>query len=196
MKNKQKCWLIIKTDSKKCWRGCWRNCNLHTGDGNIRWYSQDFPGGPVVKNLPADAQDVGLIPGQGTKFPYASGQLRSCAATSEPVSSRAHTPHLERSLWPRWKIPHASTKTQHSQINTYFKKCLFKGFSGGPDGKEPAWNAGDPGSVRGLGRSPGEEKGNPLQYSCLKNSMRNSSMRSQVGSSVHGVTKSWTWLSD
>ena len=131
----------------------WRNCKLHTGDGNIKWYSQDFPGGPVVKNLPADAQDVGLIPGQGTRFPYASGQLRSCATSSEPVSSRAHTPHLERSLWPWWKIPHASTETQHSQINTYFKKCLFKGFSGGPDGKESAWNAGDPGSVHGLGRT-------------------------------------------
>lgn len=78
----------------------WRNCNLHTGDRNIRWYSQDLPGGPVVKNLPADAEHVGLIPGRETKLPYASGQLHSCTTASEPVSSRAHTPHLERSLWP------------------------------------------------------------------------------------------------
>ena len=38
------------------------------------------------------------------------------------------------------------------------------------DGKESACNAGDPGSIPGLGRSPGERNGNPLLYSCLKNS--------------------------
>ena len=45
------------------------------------------------------------------------------------------------------------------------------GFPGGSDGKESACNAGDPGLIPGLGRSPGEEKGNPLQYSGLENSM-------------------------
>ena len=39
------------------------------------------------------------------------------------------------------------------------------------DGKESACNAGDLGSIPGLGRSPGEGNGNPLQYSCLENSM-------------------------
>ena len=43
----------------------------------------------------------------------------------------------------------------------------FQGFPGGSDGKESACNAGDPGLIPGLGRSPGEEKGNPLQYSHL-----------------------------
>ena len=38
-------------------------------------------------------------------------------------------------------------------------------------GKESACNAGDPGSIPGLGRSPGEGNGNPLQYSCLENPM-------------------------
>ena len=42
-------------------------------------------------------------------------------------------------------------------------------FSGGADGKVSAYNAGDPGSIPGLGRSPGEGNGNPLQYSCLEN---------------------------
>ena len=42
---------------------------------------------------------------------------------------------------------------------------------GGSDGKESACNVGDPGSTPGLGRSPGEGNGNPLQYSCLENSM-------------------------
>ena len=45
------------------------------------------------------------------------------------------------------------------------------GFPGGSDGKASAYNAGDLGLIRGLGRSPGEGYGNPLQYSCLENSM-------------------------
>ena len=45
------------------------------------------------------------------------------------------------------------------------------GFPGGSVVKNPHVNAGDPGSVPGLGRSPGEGNGNPLQYYCLKNPM-------------------------
>ena len=45
------------------------------------------------------------------------------------------------------------------------------GFPGGSDGKESACKAGDLGSIPGLGRSPGEENGFPLQYSCPENSM-------------------------
>ena len=45
------------------------------------------------------------------------------------------------------------------------------GFPGGSDGKVSARNAGDLGSIPGLGRSPGEGNGNPLQYSCLENPM-------------------------
>ena len=43
------------------------------------------------------------------------------------------------------------------------------GFPGGSDGKESACNTGDPGSVSGLGSSPGGGPGNPLQYCCLEN---------------------------
>ena len=46
-----------------------------------------------------------------------------------------------------------------------------KGFPSSSDGKESACNAGDPGSIPGSGRSPGEGNGYPLQYSCLENSM-------------------------
>ena len=46
-----------------------------------------------------------------------------------------------------------------------------QGFPGGSDNKVSACNVGDPGSIPGLGRSPGEGNGNPLQYSCLENSM-------------------------
>ena len=49
---------------------------------------------------------------------------------------------------------------------------IFLGFPGGSEVKASAWNAGDPGSIPGLGRSPGEGNGNPLQYSCLENPMK------------------------
>ena len=48
---------------------------------------------------------------------------------------------------------------------------LSNRFPGGSDGKASACNVGDPGSIPGSGRSPGEGNGNPLQYSCLENSM-------------------------
>ena len=44
-------------------------------------------------------------------------------------------------------------------------------FPGGSDGKVSAYSVGDPGLIPGLGRSPGEGNGNPLQYSCLENPM-------------------------
>ena len=47
----------------------------------------------------------------------------------------------------------------------------FAGFSGSSVSKESACNAGNPDSIPGSGRSPGEGNGNPLQYSCLENPM-------------------------
>ena len=46
---------------------------------------------------------------------------------------------------------------------------LVSDFPGGSEGKASAYNAGDLGSISGLGRSPGEGNGNPLQYTCLGN---------------------------
>ena len=51
------------------------------------------------------------------------------------------------------------------------KNIYDRDFPGGSDGKASAYNAGDPGSVPGSGRSPGEGNGNPLQYPCLENPM-------------------------
>ena len=65
-------------------------------------------------------------------------------------------------------------------------------FPGGSDGKASAYNVGDPGSIPGLGRSPGEGNGNPLQDPCLENPMD----RGAWLATVHGVTKSRTRLSD
>ena len=58
--------------------------------------------------------------------------------------------------------------------------------------KASACNAGDPGSIPGLGRSPGEGSGNPLQYSCLENPKDGRAW----WATVHGVAKSRTRLSD
>ena len=45
---------------------------------------KDVPGGPVVKNPPANAGDMGSIPGPGTKIPHVTGQMNPCATTIEP----------------------------------------------------------------------------------------------------------------
>ena len=69
---------------------------------------------------------------------------------------------------------------------------MYNDFPGGSDGKASAYNVGDLSSIPGLGRSPGEGNGNPLQYSCLENPMD----RGAWWATVHGVAKSWTRLSD
>ena len=61
-------------------------------------------------------------------------------------------------------------------------------FLGGSDGKEAAYNAGDLGSILVSARSPGEGNGNPLQYSCLENSMA----RGAWWAIVHEAAKSQT----
>ena len=66
------------------------------------------------------------------------------------------------------------------------------GFSGDTDGKQFDSNAGDPGLIHQLGRSPGKGHGNPLQYFCLENP----SDRVAWQATVHGVTKRWIRLSD
>ena len=53
----------------------------------------------------------------------------------------------------------------------FVKNFLFSDFPGGSNGKASAYNAGDPSSIPGLGRSSGEGNGNPLQYACLENPM-------------------------
>ena len=75
------------------------------------------------------------------------------------------------------------------KLNDCTKKKVF------PDGsviKKPPANAGYTGSVPGLGRSPEEGNGNPLQFSCLENPMDGGALLA----TVHGVAKSWTRLSD
>ena len=62
------------------------------------------------------------------------------------------------------------------------------GFPGGSEVKVSACNVGHLGSIPGLGRSPGEGNGNPLQYFCLENPTDGGAW----WATVHGVAKSWT----
>ena len=67
---------------------------------------------------------------------------------------------------------------------------MNKDVPGGSDGKVSVYNAGYLGSIPGLGRTPGEGNGNPLQYPCLENPMD----RGACCAIAHGVSKSWTQL--
>ena len=78
-------------------------------------------------------------------------------------------------------------KTDNTEIRRIIRDYYEQLFPCDSAGKETACNAGDLGSIPGLGRSPGEGKGYPLQYSDLENFMN---------CIVHWVTKSWTQLSD
>ena len=69
---------------------------------------------------------------------------------------------------------------------------FYWGFPGGSEGKASAYIAGDLGSIPGLGRSPGEGNGYPLQYSGLENSMDRRAWRA----TVHRVSKNQTRLSN
>ena len=89
------------------------------------------------------------------------------------------------SIWTSILVRWETQKNLMRFLSTYLS--YWEGFPSGSAGKESACNVGDLGWIPGLGRSPGEEKGYPLQYSDLENSM---------DCIVHGVTKSWTWLSN
>ena len=73
-----------------------------------------------------------------------------------------------------------------------YSSAGFGGFPGGSDGKEPACNGGDMGSIPGSGRSAGEGNGNPLHHSCIEYSMDGGAWCA----TVHGVAKSLTQLSN
>ena len=76
-------------------------------------------------------------------------------------------------------------------VGAVIYRALSMGFPGGSEVKASACDAGDPGSIPGLGRSPGEGCGNQIQYSCLENPMDGGAW----WATVHGVAKSRTRLS-
>ena len=95
---------------------------------------------------------------------------------------------LEKAEEPEIKLQHPLDHWKSKRV----PENLELGFPGGSEVKASACNAGDLGSIPGSGRSPGEENGNPLQYSCLENPMDGGAW----WATVHGIAKSQTRLSD
>ena len=92
----------------------------------------------------------------------------------------------------RGKPRKKSRKREGRFPKAVFTEWNFSCFLGDLAGKESACNAGDLGSIPGSGRSPGVGSGNPVQYSCLENSMDGEAW----WATVHGVAKSQTRLSN
>ena len=78
-----------------------------------------------------------------------------------------------------------AVSSQMQQAESLIFEAAYQIFPCSSVGKESACNAGDLGSIPGLGRSPGEGNGNPLQYSCLENPMD----RGAWWATVHGVAR-------
>ena len=100
------------------------------------------------------------VPGMGT----------TCADSRADVFREKDFPDLtlRPSVSGATRCPHAACL---NILKLYIKFINYWGFPGGSDGRESACNVGDPGSIPGRGRSPGEENGSPPQYSGRENSM-------------------------
>ena len=138
----------------------------------------------MVKNLLAnagDAEDSGSIPGLGRSPREGNGNPLQYSCLENPMDGGA---------WQATVHGVAKSQTQLKRLSS--SSILYRGlgrsFPGGLDGKESTCNGGDLGSIPGLGRSPGEGNGHPLQYSCLENPMD----RGAWQATVHGVANSGT----
>ena len=80
----------------------------------------DLRGGLMVKNPPCNAQDMGLIPGLGTKIPHAKGQVSLCAATIEACAPQ------QRVCVPQQKIPQDVMKILCAQLSPQINKKIDK----------------------------------------------------------------------
>ena len=145
-----------------------------------------------------------LCPEAGGRFSLPSGPgpqgAGICPASLEPASCSNCLPHLGLIYlcvtsfifpWIYHDFPRSFQLKSPTWILAVFTLLLW-GFPGGSEVKASGCSAGDLGSIPGLGRSPGEGNGNPLQHSCLENPMD----RGAWWSTVHGVAKSRTRLSD
>ena len=124
------------------------------------------------------------------KIPDKLTRARQCLS----VAAEAINWKADDELWMKWQHLMISLVNLH---DVPYNKIQLKvpsticDFPGGSDSKASVYNTGDPGSIPGLGRSPGEGNGNPLQYSCLENPMD----RGAWWATIRGVSKGWTRLS-
>ena len=128
------------------------------------------------KESTCDAGDLGSNPGSGRSPGGGHGN---------PIQYS----HLENSMD---EETHGVQSIGSQGLRHASAEPLWLGFAGGSDRKESTCNAEDPGLILGPRRSPGEGNDNLLQYSCLENPMD----RGAWQAIVHGVAKSWTWLTN
>ena len=104
------------------------------------------------------------------------------------VKSLSHV----RLLATPWTAAHQAPPSMGFSRQEYWSGLPLPSPLGGSDDRDSACNAGDPGSIPGWGRSLEERNGYPFRYSCWKNPMN----KGAWWATVHGVVKSWTWLSN
>ena len=114
------------------------------------------------------------------------GRQPSLSYISPPTTTHTHTQSCLSYLGNKYSFQYFSYPYLHLPSSNICR------FPGGSEGKASACNAGDLGLIPGWGRFPEEVNGNPLQYSCLENSMDGEAW----WATVHGVTKSPMWLND
>ena len=145
-----------------------------------------FPGGSDGKVSVCNAGDTGSIPGSGRSPGERNGN---------PLQYSCLENTMDEGAWQATVHGVAKSRTRLNDFSViialYQLSHKGMGFPDSSAGKESACNAGDPGSIPGLGRSPGEGNGSLLQYSCLENPMDHGVWQAMV----HGVVKSRTRLS-
>ena len=129
------------------------------------WLNKGFPGGSVVKNLPANTGNVGLISGLGRFLRKGNGNPLQCSCLENTIDGWAGLATVQCGKRVGYDL---ATKPQYSNcmhiyICTGLPQCLSS--------EESACNAADVGSIPGLGISSGGGHSNPLQCSCLENPM-------------------------
>ena len=134
----------------------------------------DFPDSSVGKESTCSAGDPSLIPGLGRSDEEWIGYQLQYSWAFLAAQLVKNPPAVQETLvqFLGWKI-----RRRRDRLST----PVFLGFPCGSAGKQSACNAGDLGLIPGLGRSPGEGKSYPLQYSGLENSMDHSTGRQTVG---------------
>ena len=165
--------------------------------------SSDAPGLEAGFSVSSGSSPWVLLPHMPTNYVifFLSPTTRGCSLSTSSVPVHASSPalNLRRQLRFLFFCQYLSPSYILYNLLTFVYICLplecYLGFPGGAVVKNLPASAGDSrdaSSIPGSGSSPGVGNGNPLQYPCLENSMD----RGAWGATVHGVTKSWTWLSD
>ena len=145
---------------------------------------KEIPGGSEVKASASNVGEPGSIPGLGRS----PGE-----GNSNPLQYSCLENPMDRGAWQATDHRAAESDTTRDLAHTRrFSLSSVLESPGGSAGKEPACSAGDLGLIPGLGRSPGEGNGDPLQYSCLQNLTD----RGAWWTTTDGVSKSWPQLSN